>query len=135
MGFERDEKGQWLRKHGAWSVHVRERYSDERTTEGKRLKAVIQGLADDHGPDLTTAQCLLLDRIREKLIVLECIGRYVDKQKDAVTKTGELLPCLGKGYTVYAESLRRDLEALALTARNGRGKVPTLKQVIAGAKE
>jgi hypothetical protein len=45
------------------------------------------------------------------------IGSYVDKQESVITKEGALLPCLGKGYTTFAESLRRDVEALYTTAK------------------
>ena len=123
---ERDDKGQFAVAHGAWSARFRERYSDGRTVEGKRLRAAIRGLVEEYGPALTTTQCLLIDRVREKLIVLECIGTYVDKQQNAVTSEGSLLPCLGKGYTTYAESLRRDLEALAATGNSGKCRTPSL---------
>ncbi len=104
-------------RHGAYSRHVRQRYSDERTTEGKRLKTILRKLALDLGPELSTSQCLLLDRIREKLIVLMQIGAYVDKQESIITEKGELIGCLGRGYTSFSEALRRDLEALHATSK------------------
>jgi len=54
--------------HGAWSRHMRERFADGRTVEGRALNFVLQGLTVDCGPNLNTAQCLLLDRIKEKLV-------------------------------------------------------------------
>ena len=54
----------------------------------------------------------LLNNIRSKLIVLFQIGAFVDRQESIITEKGELLPCLARGYTTYAEALRRDLEAL-----------------------
>ena len=104
-------------KHGAFSRHIRKRYSDKRTREGRQLQAIINNLILDLGPDLSASQCLLLDRIREKLIVLMQIGKYVDHQPSIINDKGELLPCLGRNYTTYAESLRRDLEALYNTAK------------------
>lgn len=115
-------------KHGAYSRHVRKRYSDRRTTEGKRLAAIMNALVEECGPDPTVAQYLILDRVREKLIVLMQIGQYVDRQPCVITKEGSLLPCLGKGYTTYAESLRRDLEALQKMAKKGSGK--TLQEIL-----
>jgi len=115
-------------RHGAYSRHVRKRYSDKRTTEGKRLAAIINALVDECGPDPTAAQYIILDRVREKLIVLMQIGQYVDRQPCVITKEGALLPCLGRGYTTYAESLRRDLEALQTMAKKGRGK--TLQEIL-----
>ncbi len=101
-------------KHGAYSSQIRQRYSDKRTTEGKQLAVVMKNLADDLGgrENLTAAQSLLLDSIRSKLIVILQIGKYVDKQIDVLNSKGELLPCLGRGFTTYSESLRRDIEAL-----------------------
>ena len=104
-------------KHGAFSRHIRKRYSDKRTREGKQLQAIIQNIIDDIGPDLSAGQYILLDRVREKLIVLMQIGKFVDRQPSVVNEKGELLPCLGRNYTTYAESLRRDLEALYSTAK------------------
>jgi hypothetical protein len=74
----------------------------------------MQGLINDLGgqTELTSAQLLLLDNIRSKLIVLFQISKYVDLQPSIIDSAGRLLPCLGRGYTTYAEALRRDLEAL-----------------------
>ena len=74
----------------------------------------MQGFMEDLGgrAELTSAQLLLLDSIRSKLIVLFQISKYVDQQESIITEKGELLPCLGRGYTTYSEALRRDLEAL-----------------------
>ena len=113
-------------RHGAWSVHVRKRYADGRTREGKALQAVIRGLASDVG-ELSAGQALILDRIREKLVVLMQIGAYVDKQPSCITPTGELLPCLGRGYTAFSEALRRDVELLYSMAARKPSKAPDLQ--------
>jgi hypothetical protein len=101
-------------KHGAHSKHIRKRYSDKRTREGKQLANVMQGLVDDLGgsAELTSAQLLLIDNIRSKLIVLFQISKYVDEQECIINEKGELLPCLGKNYITFTEALRRALEAL-----------------------
>ncbi len=101
-------------KHGAHSGTIRKRYSDKRTTEGQQLATVMQRLVEDLGgaSEISAPQTLLLDNIRSKLIVLFQISKYVDGQASIINETGELLPCLGRNYTVYTESLRRDLEAL-----------------------
>jgi len=62
--------------------------------------------------DLSAAQCLILDNIKSKLIVLFQIGNYVDRLDSIINDQGELIPCLSRNYTTYSESLRRDLEAL-----------------------
>ena len=89
-------------RHGAWSKHIRKRYSDLRTREGKRLAMVIETLRQDIGPDLSPGQSLILDRIREKLIVLAQIGKYADQQISLINEKGELLPCLGRNYTGFS---------------------------------
>lgn len=101
-------------RHGAYSKHFRKRYTDKRTREGKQLEAVFQGLIEDLGgkTELTFAQLLILENIRSKLIVIFQISKHVDRQESIINKKGELLPCLGRNYTTYSESLRRDLETL-----------------------
>ena len=101
-------------RHGAWSQHFAKRYSDKRTSQGRQLEAVIKGLVDDLGGNavLTSAQRLLLENIRSKLIVIMQISKFTDMQTSLINSDGELLPCLGRNYTTYSESLRRDLEAL-----------------------
>ena len=101
-------------KHGAYSSTVRQKYSDLRTTEGKQLQAIVNGLIFDLGgkSPLSAAQNLLLQNIRSKLIVLLQISKFADQQVSLINSEGELLPCLGRNYTTYSESLRRDLEAL-----------------------
>ena len=110
---EKNPSGGNLR-HGAYSQEVRRKYSDNRYREAKQLKGVITNLIDDLGgaDTLTAAQSLILDNIRSKLIVLFQIGKFVEGQESIINTDGELLPCLGRNYTAYSESLRRDLEAL-----------------------
>ena len=101
-------------KHGRYSGTVRQRYSDKRTSEGRQLKAIIDSLMDDLGghESITAAQRLILDNIKSKLIVILQIGKYVDQQPSIINSVGELIPCLSRNYTAYAEGLRRDLESL-----------------------
>jgi hypothetical protein len=126
-------------RHGAYARHTRKRYSDARTTEGKALLAVVGGIADDLGgmANLTSGQRLILDRIKEKLIVLWQIGQYVDKQPSVVMEGGELLPCLGRNYTGYSEAIRRDLIAIydMSAARNKPSKVTDLAEYLRKKKE
>ena len=118
-------------KHGATSKVVRQRYSDKRTTEGRRLHSILQSLSETYGPELTPAECLILDRMREKLIVLMQIGKYVDRRIDVLNEEGRLLPCLDrKVYLAYYESLRRDLEALNNLACRRPKRVPDLQRYL-----
>lgn len=81
--------------HGATSVHVRARYSDFRTREGKHLRGILRDLEDDLG-ELSAGQRLLLDSVRSRLIVLLQISKFADKQASIISADGELIPILGK---------------------------------------
>ena len=120
-------------RHGAFSKHIRKRYSDLRTTEGKALRAIIDELKADLGK-ISAGQALILGQIRSKLVVLLQIGQYVDKQPSAITERGELLGCLGRGYTAYSEALRRDIEMLYNLARRRPSKVPSLDDFLEKGK-
>ena len=119
--------------HGAHSAHIKKRYGNRNFKEGKHLYAVMKSLVDDlGGPEaISASQKLLLDSIKSKLIVLLCISQYIEKQDSLISASGELLPCLGRNFTTYSESLRRDLEALAALAGK-KGKVD-LNEYLAGA--
>ena len=110
-------------KHGAYSRQIRLVYADGRTRKAKHLKAIMGELVADLGgaQELTAAQNLLLGNIRSKMIVLLEISRHMEEQTKIVDEKGELLPCLGRNFTTYSESLRRDLEALFSIKRK---KVP-----------
>ena len=106
-------------KHGAYSQVIRHRYTDNRFKEAKQLKTITQDLIQDLGGEanVSAAQRLLLENVRSKLIVLLQIGAYIGQQESIIDAEGNLLPCLAHGYTTYAESLRRDLEALFAVKR------------------
>jgi hypothetical protein len=97
--------------HGGYSRHFRKRYSDKRTSEGRALATVMANLQMDLG-ELSTGQEILLSRIKEKLITLMQIGKYIDEQASLINGKGELLPALGRNYLAFAESLRRDIQSL-----------------------
>ncbi|MBW2148425.1 MAG: hypothetical protein JRG73_18790 [Deltaproteobacteria bacterium] len=61
-------------KHGAWRQHFRKRYGDARTKEGRQLREIIKALTQDLG-EISAGQAILLDRIKEKIIVLIQIGK------------------------------------------------------------
>jgi len=110
-------------KHGAFSVHVRRKYSDLRTSEGRELAGIMRGIIEDLGGQeaLTSSQRLILDGMKSKLIVILQIGRYADKQIELIDKDGNVLPCLKQTLTHYQSELRRDLELIhGLDRRNKR---------------
>ena len=126
----------WRGKHGAKSVHLRLRYSDGRSREGRFLRSVHDDLLRDLGgpENVTSGQRLLLGRIVEKVRVLKCIGDYVDRQTSIVLPDGEILACLGKNYISYAESLRRDLQAVFDMATKRPSRAPSLDDYLKQAK-
>jgi len=128
---ERDEKGRFLPQHGAYTGHIRRRYSDKRYREGKQLQIVMDALIDDLGgqDSLTAGQRLLLDTIQSKLIVVLQIGKYVDEQPELI-KDGQLIPVLGKNYLAYLNSLRLALDQLYKDNHKNKGKIPTIKEII-----
>lgn len=118
-------------RHGAYSRHVRRRYTDARTREGRQLRAVIDDLIDDLGghENLNPGQRLLLDTLQSKLIVILQVSRYVDRQKDIIGG-GELIPVLGKNYLAYLNSLRLTLAELYKDHGRSKAKVPTIQEII-----
>ena len=129
-----EEEGHGLQnlKHGRYSTTVRQRYSDLRTSEGRRLKAVIDALVHDlGGPEgINAAQNVLMGGLRSKFIVVFQIGNYLDKQTRIIDPHGELLACLSKDFLRYTESIRRDLETLYSISGKARRQVPKLQDLI-----
>jgi hypothetical protein len=104
-----------------------------RTSEGKRLKVVLDSVVGDLGgpAELNAAQQVLLGSFRGKLIVLFQISDYLDKLQSIINKDGYILPVLGQTYLSYSESVRRDLETLyGLSRSQLRRKVPKLEEII-----
>ena len=110
---------------------VAERYSDLRTKEGKRLRAILDAITNDLGGQerLNGGPRLLLDTLQSKLIVVLHIGEYVDKQKRIINKDGELLPVFGKSYLAYLNSIRLTLAELYKGFDN-RKPMQTLEEYI-----
>jgi len=124
------------RKHGAFSGSVRQRYIDLRTSEGQRLKTVIDALVEDlGGPEsVNAAQNVLIGGLRSKFIVIFQIGEYLDRQSCIVNDQGELLACLGRNFLSYTESIRRDLETLYAISGKSKRNVPRLEELIGNGK-
>jgi len=87
------------------------------------------------GPEnLTAGQNILLGRVREKLIILAGIGRYVDRLPEMVTEAGSLPPVLCGPYASYSESLRRDLVTLYDLVDRRPSRVPDLEEYLRAKK-
>lgn len=111
-------------KHGAYTVHLKKRFSDKRTTEGRKLKAALNGIIKDLGgkDKLNQAQKLILDAIKPKLVIIWQLTRYIDEHPSDIVdrETGDVIPVLRSTLSTFAESMRRDLEALYLMKRGLR---------------
>lgn len=118
-------------RHGAFSVHIRERYSDGRSSEGKKLNRAIEAIQSDFGgpESMTAAQQMILGFLRTKLIVIWQISDFIDRQMSVLNPAGDLLGCLSKSYIAYLESAGRDLEKL-YKVRKKKGGVPTIGDII-----
>lgn len=102
-------------RHGSTCRHFRARYSDARTVQGKALRAVLEGIVDDLGGEsaVTVAQRLILARVKEKLISLDLIGKWLDHRRELlVSEAGEVPPVLRGPYLTLSDSMRKDLEVL-----------------------
>jgi hypothetical protein len=125
-------------KHGAYSATIRQKYSDRRTAQGKRLKAVEDDLVEDLGGplEINAAQSVILGGLRSKFIVIFQIGDFLDRQTSIISKDGELMPCLGRNFLSYTDSIRRDLETLYGMAKTKiKRQVPKLEDLISKSKE
>lgn len=96
------------------------------------MALILKGLVDDLGGNdmVSSAQRLILDNIRAKIIVILQISKFVDRQSSIINEAGELLPCLGRNYTGYSEALRRDLECLMAMANRKPSRLPTIDDLI-----
>jgi hypothetical protein len=122
-------------RHGAFSQHMRERFSDGRSKEGRVLRAAIRSLIDDLGGQdgISSGQRLLIDTsIRPKLITLICIADWVDRQSQEtiVSEKGELAKCLSTNYLAFTNSLRLDLLALYGLTGKKPSRIPTIEELI-----
>lgn len=124
MKWKTEHPGESHLTHGAWSQHIRERYSDRRTTEGRELALIMDGLIEDLGgkDQITAKEERLLDFLRAKIIVVLRISTYVDKQKSVITDEGELIPALGKNLLAWIEAAERTLERLFPAGKKKRAK-------------
>jgi hypothetical protein len=98
--------------------------------EGKALRATIDALVEDLGGNPGAGQLLVLARVREKLITINCIGTWIDRQASVLTDAGELLPALKNSYIQYSESLRRDAEWLYSMAARRPSRVMDLESYL-----
>lgn len=88
---------------------------DGRERETKLLKHEVAALVAERGGDAAVGvgERTLIERAAFKSVMLQIVEAHVLSQPTPL-KDGALLPVLGKQYLSWANSLRRDLEALGL---------------------
>lgn len=122
-------------KHGAKSQTIKSRFKDGRTAEGKWLKAVIQAVVDDLGGPkaINAGQQLILSNLRSKLIVLSCIGAYIDKLDNLMAPDEDLIPIMKKRFLTYSNSVTRDIDQLYRFCEPGKNRrIATIEEIVNG---
>lgn len=116
--------------------HYRQRFLDGRSSEARRLKRVIDGLVSDLGgkENLTGAQRLILEGLREKIATVQAIGAHIDRQTALIGQDGELIPSLRRSYIAYSNSVSRDVALLHGLRGVRKKKGPDLAAYLAGKK-
>ena len=105
--------------HGGYSFLTTGRLPKHRREVERHLTAAREGLIrDTAGTErrLSMAQAILIDRVISKLGVLRCMEEHV-RETGVMTKEGEPVPCLGRYYLAWANSIRCDLQALGVDKR------------------
>jgi hypothetical protein len=130
---EREEAAKILR--GIIGKYVRNRYSDRSTPEGKALHAIITAIEKDVGKPFDARQSLLMSVIRSKIVVIMCIGKYLEATDEIIDyQQGSVPHVVDKTFLSYSTSLRSALNEL-YSGKNAkaRGK-KTYEDIVAGMK-
>lgn len=107
-------------KHGGYALLAGNAPLERRQHIIDYLTDVRDGLVSNLGPiqeDLTAAQLILIDRVISKLGVVRMMESHA-LEKGVMQADGLLLPCLGKHYLTYCNSIRMDLQALGVNTRH-----------------
>jgi hypothetical protein len=109
-------------RHGVYSRVIHNRYADRRTREGKTLQAILDAILEDIGPELDARQSLLMSLIRSKVIVIMCIGKYLESVEEIVDyEQGTVPHVVDKTFFYASASLRSALGELYATG-NGKNR-------------
>jgi len=110
--------------HGIYSKIIQKRYSDLRTREGKALLTIMQAIEKDIGKPFDARQSLLISLIRSKVIVIMCIGKYLESIPEIVDyEKGTVASVVDRTFFAASASLRSALNELYTGKNaNARGK-------------
>jgi hypothetical protein len=99
--------------HGIYSETTRKRYSDLRTRDGKALQAILDAIKEDIGPELDARQNLILALIREKLIIILQIAKYIETSPYLIDwQSGTVPYIIDHTFPRYSAGLMKLLDSL-----------------------
>ena len=99
--------------HGIYSKTIRKRYSDLRTRDGKALQAILDAIKEDIGPELDARQNLILALIREKLIIILQIAKYIETSPYLIDwQSGTVPYIIDHTFPRYSAGLMKLLDSL-----------------------
>lgn len=112
------------RKHGAYSINIRDDELKSHPRIRQYLEATRQGLVRDVAgseENLSEQQRILIDRIISKLSIMRLIEVYIEKtgifRRDKLLQDDgilELEPALGMNYLAFSNSVDRALKILGI---------------------
>ena len=117
--------------HGANSQYMRNRYADKRTPEGQALLAIVGAIEKDIGKPFDARQSLLMSLIRSKVIVIMCIGKYLESVEEIVDYTqGTVAHVVDKTFFYASASLRSALKELYDGNKNKGKAKQTYEEIV-----
>ena len=114
------------RKHGAYSINIRDDELKNHPRIRQYLEETRQGLVRDVAGterNLSEQQRILIDRIISKLSIMRLIEVYIEKygafrqDKFKKDKVLELAPALGQNYLAFSNSVDRAIKILGVSKR------------------
>ncbi len=111
-----------LYKHGAHTAvrKFREGKIDNRSKQGRHLKAIKEKFLQDLGEEMNAGQEVILARILEEILFLNLIAEFAKAQGKGIIQKGKLIPALGENYISYTNCLARNIRLLYELKGKGR---------------
>jgi hypothetical protein len=123
MARKRRKRERKLRTHGGFSFLATGKLPYRRQNVREYLSFIREKLIQDRAKDeteLSGAELSLINIAIGKLGVLRCIEEFV-RERGVMTPEGELASPLKTSYLAFANSYRRDLEALGIEKKEDDG--------------
>ena len=99
--------------HGIYSKTIYKRYSDLRTREGKALQAILDAIKEDIGHEMDEREKIILALIREKLIIILQIAKYIETSPYLIDwESGTVPHIIDHTFPRYSAGLMKLLESL-----------------------